>query len=197
MSNEISEEEFWKKKIKEHWKTFAVMIAAGVCLAIGALLVFLWFINITPIGAIGGIGGTLPIAQWTLEMVLLFMIFSFLFELLFVGVPAALFFGVGGYIWWRRLPAEEKQEFKDREKKKTHRARNAGGGGGGGFFMFIAYYIYMFVQGFHTVQFGAVAYSFWIYHCFLTLMWIFIVLGIPALIIVIIVYFTVWRKKSE
>ena len=114
-----------------------------------------------------------------------------------VGLPAALCFGLGGYIWWRRLPAEEKQEFKDREKKKTHKARNAGGGGGGGFFMFIVYYIYMFVQGLHVEQFGNQAYIWWIIHAFLALMWLLIVLGGPALIIVIIVYFTVWRKKSE
>lgn len=193
MSNEISEEEYWKKKIKEHWKAFAILIAAGVCLVAWAIAVFFWFMYITPIGA----NGTLTIDLWTLEMVLLFMIFSFLFELLFVGVPAALFFGVGGYIWWRRLPAEEKQEFKDREKKKTHKARNAGGGGGGGFFMFIVYYVYMVVIGFYNVPFGNQPYIFWIIHCFLALMWMLIVLGGPALIIIIIVYFTVWRKKSE
>jgi len=193
MSNELSEEEFWKKKIKEHWKTFAVVICAGVVAAVGALLVFFWFINISPIGN----NGTLTIDLWTLEMLVLFIIFSILVELLFVGIPAALFFGVGGFIWWRRLPAEERQEFKDREKKKTHRARNAGGGGGGGFFIFIAYCIYMAILGFYTVPFGTQPYSFWIYHWFLTFMWIVIVLGGPALIIVIIVYFTVWRKKSE
>ncbi len=192
-SSELSDEQFWKKKIKEHWKIFAVIISAGVVAAVGAILVFLWFINISPIGDYG----TASIDLWTLEMVVLFIIFSILWELLFVGIPAALFFGVGGYICWRRLPAEEKQEFKDREKKKTHRARNAGGGGGGGFFMFIAYCIYMAVQGFYNVPFGTQPYSFWIYSWFLTFMWIVIVLGTPALIIVIIVYFTVWRKKSE
>jgi hypothetical protein len=116
-------------------------------------------------------------------------------ELLFVGLPAAIFFCVGGYIWWKRLPEEEKAIYKARDKK--HTAKKTGGGGGGGIFMFIAYIIYMGIQGYYYAPFGSQPYSFWIYSFFYTIMWILIVLGIPACIILLIVYFTVLRKKSE
>ncbi|MFX1417962.1 MAG: hypothetical protein ACFE9N_03460 [Promethearchaeota archaeon] len=192
-SSELSEEEFWKKKIKEHWKAFILIIVAGICAVIGGLLVLIWFISTSPIGA----QGTAFIQQWNLDWVVGFIILIFLWELLFVGVPLGLFFGVGGYIWWRRLPTEEKDEFKAREKKDKHRARNAGGGGGFGIFMFIAYCIYIAVQGNYYTPFGALPYTYWLASYFLTFMWILIVLGIPAGIIVLIVYFTVWRKKTE
>ncbi|UCC19726.1 MAG: hypothetical protein JSV62_00165 [Promethearchaeota archaeon] len=192
-SNELSDEQFWKKKIKEHWKAFVVAIAAGVCAIIGGILVLIWFISTSPIGNFG----FATIAEWNLDWVVGFFILIFLWELLFVGVPLCLFFGVGGYICWKRLPEEEKDEFRAREKKGKQRAKTAGGGGGFGFFMFIAYCIYIAVQGNYYTPFGNLPYTYWLASYFLTFMWILIVLGIPAVIILLIVYFTVWRKKTE
>ena len=143
MSEELSDELFWKQKIKKHLTTFIVIIIAGACIVTGAILVLFWFIQTSPIG----LQGTATFDQWSLDWIVGFYILVILWELLFVGIPTGLFFGVGGYIWWNRLPDEEKQEFKARDKKKTHRKRNAGGGGGFSFFVFIAYCIYMGIQG--------------------------------------------------
>ena len=193
MSEELSDEQYWKKKIKEHIPLFIVVIIAGVFAFIGALVVIIWFIETSPIGA----QGTALIGDWSLNWIVGFFILIILWELLFVGLPAGLFFGVGGYIWWKRLPDEEKAEFKAREKKNKHRKRNAGGGGGGGFLMFIAYCIYMGVQGSYYAPFSSQPYSYWVYGMFYTLMWLFIIIGIPICIILLIVYLTVWRNKTE
>jgi len=181
MSEELSDEQFWKKKIKEHMRLFIVIIIAGACIFTGALLVLFWFIQTSPIG----LQGTATFDQWNLDWIVGFYILLILWELLFVGIPTGLFFGVGGYIWWNRLPDEERQEFKAREKKKTHVKRNTGGGGGFSFFMFIAYCLYMGIQGNYYAEFGSQPYSYWVYSWFLTLMWIFIILGIPACIILL------------
>jgi MFS family permease len=185
------EPEFWKNKIKEHRNAFIVVIIAGICAAIGAILVFIWFIETSDIG----LRGTATFDQWSLAWIWGFMILLILWELLFVGVPVGLFFGVGGYIWWKRLPDEEKQEIKERRKEeKKHRTRNAGGFG---FFMFIAYTVYIAVKGQLFTPFGNHPYSYWLYAYLWTIAWMLIVLGIPAAIILIIVYFTVWRKRAK
>ena len=193
MSEELSEEQYWKKKIKEHMPLFIIIIIAAVVAFIGALVVIIWFIETSPIGA----QGTALIGDWSLDWIVGFYILIILFELLFVGIPAGLFFGVGGYIWWKRLPEEEKAEYKAREKKNKHRKRNASGSGGGGFLMFIAYCIYMGIQGSYYAPFSSQPYSYWVYGMFYTLMWMFIIFGIPICIILLIVYLTVWRNKSE
>jgi len=193
MSEELSEEQYWKKKIKEHMPLFIIIIIAAVVAFIGALVVIIWFIETSPIGA----QGTALIGDWSLDWIVGFYILIILFELLFVGIPAGLFFGVGGYIWWKRLPEEEKAEYKAREKKNKHRKRNAGGSGGGSFLMFIAYCIYMGIQGSYYAPFSSQPYSYWVYGMFYTLMWMFIIFGIPICIILLIVYLTVWRNKSE
>ena len=193
MSEELSDELYWKKTIKNHLTAFIVIIVAGICIVTGAILVLFWFIETSPIG----LQGTATLDQWSLDWIVGFYILMILWELLFVGIPTVLFFGVGGYIFWSRLPDEEKQEHKARDKKESHRKRNAGGGGGGSFFMFIAYCIYMGIQGNYYAPFGSQPYSYWVYSWFLTIMWILIIFGIPICIILLIVYLTVWRKKSE
>ncbi|TES96270.1 MAG: hypothetical protein E3J90_08355 [Promethearchaeota archaeon] len=196
MSEKISDEQYWKKKIKEHMPLFIVVIIAAALAFVGAILVVIWFIESSPIGA----QGTALIGDWNLDWIVGFYILIILFELLFVGIPAGLFFGVGGYIWWKRLPDEEKAEFKAREKKNKHRKRNAGGSGGGGFLMFIAYCIYIAMSSNgvnYYAPFNSQPYSYWVYAMFYTLMWMVIIFGIPICIILLIVYLTVWRKKSE
>jgi hypothetical protein len=189
--NVKEEWEFFKKKVKEHWKIALAAIIAGVCAIIGATLVFLWHVQTSEFGA----QGTANIGQWTVGWIWGFCLMLLLWELLFVGLPALGVFGIGGYLWWERLSEEEKKEFKDREKEaKKHRARKAGGAGG---VMFIPYSIYIYVIGHFGTQFGTFPYTFWLYAYFWTFIWMLIIIGIPAAIILIIVYFTVWRKKPE
>ena len=189
--NKIKEADFWKEKIKQHMNTFIIVIIAGICAVIGVILVLIWFIQTSDIG----LQGTATFNQWTLGWIWGFFIMLILWELLFVGVPVAVFFGLGGYFWWKRLSDEEKQDFKaKRKQEKKHHTRNAGGAG---FFMFIAYSVYIAVKGQFFTQFGTLPYSYWLYAYLYTIMWMLIVLGIPAGIILIIVYFTVWRKKAK
>lgn len=190
---EKSEEQFWKGFIKKHQNAFIVLIIGCICLIVGAFLVGFWIIEINPF--VNPRTGTFN--DWTLNYVVGITILLILGELLFVGIPAGLFFCVGGYLWWSKLPEDEKQEFKEREKKGTHRKKDYGGGGGFSFFMFIAYCIYIAVDGNYNATFGSQSFSYWIYSWFLTLMWIFIVLGIPAVILILIWYFTKGRSKSE
>jgi len=192
MSEDLKEKTYWEKKIKQYWKPFVAIIIAIICAFIGAIIVGIWFIETSPIGA----QGTALVGDWSLDWIVGFMILIILWELLFVGLPLGVFFIVGFYIWWKRLSDEDKAEFKARDKKK-HRRRNTGGSGGGGLFMFIAYCIYIGIQGNYYAPFSSQPYSYWVYAMFYTLMWIGIIFGIPICIILIIVYFAVWRKKSE
>ncbi|MHA1987799.1 MAG: hypothetical protein ACW98D_14280 [Promethearchaeota archaeon] len=188
------EEKFWIKKLKKNWKLLAVGIAVMIAAFIGAVIVMIRFIEVSPIGA----QGTATLNDWNLDWVVGFIILITLWELLLIGAPLALIFGLGGYLWWRRLPAEEKQEYKDREKKdKKHRKEKYGGGGGGSLCIFIGYCIFHLIKGTYYIPFGDVFYSYWVFTWFETIMWFFIVLGIPAALILLIVYLTYWKKKTE
>ncbi|GAG25875.1 unnamed protein product, partial [marine sediment metagenome] len=81
--------EFWTRKIKEHWKAFTVFIIGCAVALAGAILVLFWFIETSPIGAMG----TATIGEWTLAWIWEFFIFLVLWELLIVGIPVAVAFG--------------------------------------------------------------------------------------------------------
>lgn len=190
---DVSAEVFWKNKIKKYWKIFVICIIAVIVCAIGALLVLVWFIETSTLGG----QGEWTFNDWTLNYVVGFYILIILWELLFIGVPAALFFGVGAYLCWKRLPDEEKQEFKEREKKEKKKYKQGGSGGGFSFFIFIAYCIVIAIDGNYNTQFGQLDYSYFVYAWFFTIMWLLIIFGVPVAIILLIVYFKVWRKKPE
>jgi len=182
----ISDGEFWKQKILKHWKVFTVAIIGCVAAFAGALLVLFWFIDTSPIGAMG----SATIGEWTLAWIWKFFIFLVLWELLIVGIPVVVAFGVGGYLWWNRFSAEEKAEFKGR-----WRGKGTAETGGFEFFMFIAYSIYIYIKGDLFTPLGDYPYTYWVNSWFLTLAWLLVIIGIPAAIILTIVYLTVWRKK--
>ena len=189
-----SDKTFWQNKAKEFSKVICVVIAAVICIIIGWILVFIWFVETSPIG----LQGAATFNDWTLDWVVGFFILLTLWELLLVGVPTGLFFGVGGYLWWRNLSDEVKQEFKDRDKKgKAHRKEKYGGSGGFSLVVFIGYCLLHGIRGTYNATFGTRSYIYWVSTWFETIMWIFIVLGGPILIIVVIWYLTKGRKKSE
>ena len=150
----------------------------------------IWRILASPIGNYG----TATIDQWSLDWVVRFSIGLILWELLFVGLPALLFFGIGGYLWWQQLSSDEKASFKKQEAKK-HRARNyGGGGGGGGLFLFIAYCIVVSIDGNYFTAFGALSYSYWVFSYLVMLGWLLIIFGIP-LAVAGLTYLRYWLNQ--
>ena len=183
-----SSDEFWKKIIKNHWLAFIIFIIGCICTLAGAIYVLFWHIETSSIGVMG----TATIGEWTLSWIWQFFIYLIFWELLFVGIPAAIAFGVGWIIFKKRLSSEEKYEFDNRDKQK-HRKSSAGGAFG--IFMFIVFSIYMYIKGDFYTPFDNYGYSYWIYSWFEALGWLLIIFGIPIGIILLIVYFMVWKKK--
>jgi hypothetical protein len=182
----MNDEQFWKEEIKNHWKILilcAVIIAILIIIAVNVLI---WQIQTSAIGNYG----SATFDQWSLQWIVIFVIMLILWELLFIGVPAGLIFGLGGYLWWKRLPDEERTKLK--EQQSTH--KKARRGCGLGFFIFIAYCIYIAIDGNFSTPFGNKPYSYWVYSYLLTIGWLLIIIGIPMAIIGLI-YLRYWLKK--
>ena len=185
---EISSAQFWREAIKNHWKVMVLAVAAIVALAVIAVWVVFWHIQTSPIGDYG----KATFNEWSLDWTVRFLIILILWELLFVGLPGGLIFGLGGYLWWKKLPLEEKSMFKKQEDK-NHKKKGAGGFG---IVLFIFYCIYIAIDGNYYAPFGSQPYSYWIYSYIFMLLWLLTIAGIPGAIIGII-YFKKWLEKSE
>jgi uncharacterized BrkB/YihY/UPF0761 family membrane protein len=182
----MNDEQFWKEEIKKHWKILILCAIIIVILTIIAVNVLIWQIQTSAIGNYG----TATFDQWSLEWIVIFILVLILWELLFVGVPAGLIFGLGGYLWWKCLSDEERLKLK--EQQSTH--KKARRGCGFGFFIFIAYCIYIAIDGNFSTPFGNKPYSYWVYSYLLTIGWLLIIVGIPMAIIGLI-YLRYWLEK--
>ena len=185
---EFSDEVFWFNKIKKHWKAFVIMIIIGIYFFISLIVVFFRYLQLSWIGGYG----VWTFNDFSVGTLLLGLIQVCLWELLLTLLPAGGAFCIFGYLWWKQLSDEEKNEFKKQEEKeKTHKARNYGGGGGGiSFLINIVTLIIIFYDGYWITPFGSVpgGYSYFIYAGFTGFLWILFVLILPACILGLIYF---------
>jgi len=186
ITEEKINERFWKDMIKKYWKELLLCVIVVVVLSIIAIFVGISHIQASPFGD----QGEATFDEWRLDWIVGFVVVLILWELLFVGVPALIIFGIGGYLWWQKATEEEKTNLKKEEKRK-HKAEGAGGIG---CFTFIAYCIYMGIFGYYYTPFGSYPYSFWLLHYFYTIGWLLIIFGIPMAIGGLL-YLRYWLNK--
>jgi hypothetical protein len=163
----------WKTFLRKHWNMIALFVAAIILASIGAVYVFLWFVaQAQSTGMVPSILGF-----WTMGNLVTFILYTVLWELLLIGVPAIV--GVVlGWLWWRRLPGEERKEYRFFGK----RSRTTSGGGGVSLLFFIAFCIKVFIDGKWNVPFFTWTFDYVVYSMVWILIWILVILGIPAAI---------------
>ena len=180
----------WQKLVRKHGKVLAAFIIGAIVAGIGCFLVMVWHIEASPIGG----GGDWTIDQWSLASIVSFGLILLMWEVLFVGVPAIVFFGVFGYMWWKNLSTETKEEFKAENKKKKWQSSNTTRGGGGSGFIFLVFCIVVAIKGQWGTLFNVLPYSWYVYTWFEGFAWVGIIIGIPMLIGATVWYLT---KKSK
>ncbi len=165
--------EVWKKFLRKHWNMVAVFVLAAVLVSVGAVYIFLWFVgDAQSTGLVPRILG-----QWTMGHLITFILHIIFWELLLIGIPVVIG-AVLGWVWWRRIPIEEKREYHFFGR----RSRTTGGGGGVSLFFFIAFAIKAYIDGNWNVAISTFTLDYVVYSMLLILIWALAILGIPATI---------------
>jgi hypothetical protein len=174
---EETESGYWKKFLRKHVIVVALFIAAVILAAVGAILVFLWFIgNAQSTHLVPTILGL-----WSLRHLVTFIIYAVFWELILIGIPVAIA-AAAAWLWWRRLPSEEKMDYHFFGKGPR---RTSGGGGAASLLFFIAFCIKVYIDGNWNTAIGAYTLDYVVYSILWILIWIVIIFGIPATIIAI------------
>ena len=172
-SFETKTESDWKRFIKKHWAIFAVFVTAAVLAFAGAVYVFVWFVgNAQSTGLVPTV-----LSMWTMNSVLLFILHAIFWELLLIGIPVAIG-AIVGWLWWRRLPEQEKQEYHLSGKHKGSR----GAGGAISPLLFIAFAIKVYVDGNWYVPISSFTLDYVIGSMITILLWMVAIFAIPAVI---------------
>lgn len=162
-----------KEYFRRHWKMFTLFVAAAILLGVGAVLVFLWFVGQAQIT------GLVPslLGQWTLGNVLAFLLNLLFWELLLIGIPAAVA-AIAVWLWWRRLPPERRWEWS----WFGGRSRGSRGGNAASLLIFIAFLIKVYLDGNWNIPIATWTFDYLVYSWITALVWVLIIFAIPAVI---------------
>ena len=171
--NSVEKSSDWKRFIRKHWRIAAVFAVAAALALAGVVYVFWWFAGNAQ--STGLVPSTLNL--WTMDNVVMFILHLIFWELVLIGIPAAVG-AIIGWQWWKRLPDEEKTLFGRRS-----RSRDAGGAISP--LLFIAFAIKVYVDGNWNVPFNNQ--SIWtldyVVNSMVTIfIWMAVIIAIPATI---------------
>lgn len=169
----------WKNLFRKHLKMILAIIGVVTYAAIGGILVLLWLVDS------GQASGLLPglIGEWTVGIVITFILHVILWEVLFVVIPVAVAAFVIYWQWYRKLPAEEKLP-----RRVVTPAR---GGGGFSFLICIVWLIIVWLDGRWNWEFQQWTLDQWVYSWLAAFLWPALIIGIPLVIVI-----TLWIRHE-
>ena len=167
-------DKIWKKFLRRHWKMLFLCVIGAILAFIGAILVFLWFVGDAQLT--GLVPATLGL--WTMGHLVAFLLRLILWEFLFIGIPVILAVVIIIFLWWKRLPDEEREEYRRGNLFGT-RSRRESGGEGISLLISIAFIIKVYIDGNWNVAFATWEFDYLVYTCLWALIWILIIFGIP------------------
>jgi hypothetical protein len=174
---QISTEKIWKIFIHKHWKMFATWVIAAVLAVVGAIFVFLWFVGDAQ--ATNLIPQTLNL--WTMGYLVTFFLHAIFWEIILIGIPAIIFV-IGIYLfWWKKLPLEERHDYRHGHLfGKKSRGRD--GGSAVTFLVNIGFILKVYLDGNWSVPFASWTVDYLVYSYLWVIIWMAVIFGIPLLI---------------
>lgn len=162
----------WRSFMRRHWGAAASFAVAGALAFAGAIYVFLWFVGNAQ--STGLVPATLGL--WTMGNLVTFIFHAIFWGLLLIGVPVVVG-AVAGWLWWRRLPDEERRRYHF-----GRRSRASDGSGGVSLLFFIAFCIRVYLDGNWTVPIATWTLDYVVGSMVAILVWVVVIFGIPAAI---------------
>ena len=161
----------WQRFIRKHWTAFAAFIAAAILAAAGAVYVFVWFTgNAQSTGLVPS-----TIGMWTMGNAVLFILHAIFWELVLIGIPAAI---VAIIAWqlWKRWPDANQYQLSGK------RGRSRGASGAISPLLFIAFALKVYVDGNWNVAISTYTLDYVVGSMVTILLWIVAIFAIPATI---------------
>jgi hypothetical protein len=170
-------DKIWKKFLRNHWKIFVLFVVGAILAVVGAIFVYLWFVGDAQLT--GLVPSTLGL--WSMGHLVAFLIYLILWEILLIGVPLILAVAAIIFLWWKKLPDEEREEYK-RKHLFGKSSRRSQGGEGISFLIFILFIIKVYLDGYWDVPFADWKFNYLVYTCLTAFLWVLIIFGIPILL---------------
>ncbi len=168
-----NDNKIWKIFLRKHWKMLVLFVVGAILASIGAILVYLWFVGDAQLT--GLVPATLGL--WAMGHFITFLLHLIFWEFIFIGIPVILAIAAIIFLWWKKLPDEERKEYRRGHLFGKHSRR--ADGGGISFLVFIVFIIKVFTDGNWNVPFATWTFDYLVYSYIWALFWVLIIFGIP------------------
>jgi hypothetical protein len=174
----VNDEKIWKKFFQKHFGLFLLFIIAGIIAFASAVYVFLWFV------AEAQLTNLVPeiLGEWTIGYCITFILHLIFWELIYIGIPVVIFIAAVYFLWWKKLPDDERKEYKEGNLflgGKNHR-RDAGGMIT--FLINIFFLIKVYIDDNWNLAFKDWKFDYLVNSYIWALIWVLVIFGIPILI---------------
>ncbi len=177
-------DKIWKIFLKRHWQMFTLFVIACILAIAGALYVFIWFVGDAQ--ATGLIPATLDL--WTVSYVITFLLHMIFWELLLIGIPSVIVAAAVYFLWWKKLPTEERMQYRQGHLFGK-RSTRTDGGGAFTFIINLGFILKVYLDGNWDKPFAEWTFDYLIFSYLTVLLWLAIIIGIPLAIGV-----TIWLR---
>ena len=167
----------WKTFVQKHWIMLSVWITAALLAVIGSILVFLWFVGDAQ--ATNLIPRTLNL--WTMSYLINFLLHALFWEIVMIGVPIIIFIAAIYFLWWKKLPLEERQNYR-RGHLFGKKSRSRDSGGAITFLVNIGFVIKVYIDGNWNTPFASWTFDYLVYSYLTIMIWMAVLFGIPLTI---------------
>lgn len=169
------EDKVWKIFIKRHWKMFAIFVTIAIIAIIGAISVFRWFVgDAQSTGLVPEILG-----EWTIGYIVTFLLNLLLWEVLFIGIPVLIVVVAMILLWWKKLPEEERMEYRKGHLFSGRSSKISDAGGGISFLVFVFFVMKVWMDGNWDLAFATWKLNYLINSWITALIWVLIIFAIP------------------
>jgi len=164
----------WIQFLRRHWKMFVLLIVGAFLVFIGAIYVFLWFVGDAQLT------GLVPeiLGLWTIGYFVNFLLHLIAREVLFIGIPVIIALAAIYFLWWKKLPDQERKEYRRGHLFGKH-SRRSDGGGAITFLINVFFIIKIYLDGNWDKPFADWTFDYLVYSYITVLIWVLIIFAIP------------------
>ena len=174
----VNDENILKKFLKNHFQMFILFIIAGIIAFFFAVRVFLWFV------AEAQLINLVPeiLGEWTIGYCITFILHLIFWELIFVGIPVVIFIAAVYILWWKKLPDDERKEYKDGNLFSGDKNHRRDAGGMITFMINIFFLFKIYLDDNWNLAFKDWKFDYLVNSYIWALIWVLVIFGIPILI---------------
>ena len=177
-SNLENDDKIWKKFLKNHFQMFILFLIAVIISFVSIVYIFLWFVSEAQLISLVPV----ILGDWTIGYCITFILHLIFWELIYVGLPVVLFIAAVYFLWWKKIPEDERIEYKEGNLLSGGKNHRRDAGGMITFLINVFFLFKVYLDDNWSLAFKNWEFDYLVNSYIWALIWVLVIFGIPILV---------------